>query len=111
MKSAKERKMEKKRRAKATNARKTDASRQRRLDNKAKRAAITKIDPNIKVNIIDQITYDSEGTRIKIENKKIVKWLPLESTPDEVTEDVIEKIEIRNKSALHRLADKIKRIK
>ena len=76
MKSSKERKMDRKRKHKALAASKTDKSRQRRLDNKAKRDEIHAIDPDMKVRVINQIAYDNEGAEIKVENGKIVKWLP-----------------------------------
>ena len=81
MKAAKERKMDRKRKHKALAASKTEKSRQRRLDNKAKRAEIHAIDPDMKVRVIDQVTYDENGAVIKVENDKITKWLPL-SVPE-----------------------------
>ena len=71
MKAAKERKMERKRNHKALAVAKTVASRQRRLDNKAKRAEIHAIDPDMKVIVINQVTYDDLGTEIMVENGKI----------------------------------------
>ena len=60
MRSAKERKMERKAKHKALAVAKTVKSRQRRLDNKAKRDEIHAIDPDINVKIIDQIAYDKD---------------------------------------------------
>ena len=77
MKAAKERKMDRKRKHKALAVSKTDKSRQRRLDNKAKRAEIHAIDPDMKVKVINQVTHDEDGAVIKVENGKITKWLPL----------------------------------
>ena len=77
MKAAKERKMDRKRKHKALAVAKTVKSRQRRLDNKAKRDEIHAIDPDMKVRVIDQVTYDEDGAVIKVENGKITKWLPL----------------------------------
>ena len=77
MKAAKERKMDRKRKHKALAVAKTVKSRQRRLDNKAKRDEIHAIDPDMKVIIKDQVTYDNDGAIIKIENGKVTKWLPL----------------------------------
>ena len=77
MKAAKERKMDRKRKHKALAASKTDKSRQRRLDNKAKRDEIYAIDPDMKVRVINQVTHDEDGAVIKVENGKITKWLPL----------------------------------
>ena len=71
MKSAKVRKMERKDRAKEVNARKSDIHRKRRLDNKAKREAIHAIDPNMKVIIVDQKTFDEHGTEIEVMNGKV----------------------------------------
>ena len=71
MKSSKGRKMERKKKAKEVSARKSDIHRKRRLDNKAKRAEIHAIDPDMKVIIKDQITYDNLGTEIMVENGKI----------------------------------------
>ena len=77
MKSSKERKMERKAKHKALSVAKTEASRRRRLDNKAKRAEIHAIDPDMKVRVINQVTHDEDGAVIKVENGKITKWLPL----------------------------------
>ena len=77
MKSAKERKMDRKAKHKAQAVAQTAKSRQRRLDNKAKRDEIHAIDPDMKVRVIDQVTYDDDGAVIKVENGKITKWLPL----------------------------------
>ena len=77
MRTAKGRKHDKKRKRKALNVTRTDESRQRRLDNKAKRDEIHVIDPDMKVRVINQVTHDEDGAVIKIENGKITKWLPL----------------------------------
>ena len=77
MKAAKERKMDRKRKHKALAASKTDKSRQRRLDNKAKRDEIHAIDPDMKVVIKDQVTYNDDGAVIKVDNGKVSIWLPL----------------------------------
>ena len=71
MKSSKERKMERKRKNKELSVAKTEKSRQRRLDNKAKRDEIHAIDPDMKVKVIDQVTYNYLGTEITVENGKI----------------------------------------
>ena len=128
MKSSKERKMDRKRKNKELSVAKTDKSRQRRLDNKAKRDEIHAIDPDMKVNVVNQVAYNEFGNKIEVVNNKIV------STADEsdinfnemahdvssvlksiVKQDgkytVIEKIETRNKSAIQRLTDKLKGIK
>ena len=74
MKSAKERKMERKRKNKELSATKTVKSRQRRLDNKAKRAEIISINSHAKIDIIDQETY-VDGVRVEIIDSKIVPIL------------------------------------
>ena len=71
MKSSKERKMERKAKHKALAVAKTVKSRQRRLDNKAKRDEILAIDPDINVKVIDQVTYNEYGIEIMVENSKI----------------------------------------
>ena len=72
MKSAKERTIERKRVRKEMNAKKTERSRARRIANGKKRDAIHAIDPDFKVIIMDQRTYDEYGTEIVIDNGKIV---------------------------------------
>ena len=71
MKSAKDRKMERKRKNKALSVAKTVKSRQRRLDNKAKRDEIHAINPDIKVVIKDQVTYDEDGNTITVYNNAL----------------------------------------
>jgi len=71
MKASKERKMDRKMKHKALSVKKTEESRQRRLDNKAKRAEIHAINPDMKVRVINQVTYDDLGTEIMVENGKI----------------------------------------
>jgi len=71
MKSSKERKMERKAKYKALSVEKTVKSRKRRLDNKAKRAEIHAINPDIKIVIKDQITYDELGTELMVENGQV----------------------------------------
>ena len=77
MRSAKVRKMDRKAKHKALAVAKTEKSRQRRLDNKAKRDEIHAIDPDMKVRVINQVTHDEDGAVIKVDNGKITKWLPL----------------------------------
>ena len=83
MKSSKERKMDRKRKHKALAVAQTEKSRQRRLDNKAKRAEIHAVDSNIKVIIKDQVTYDDLGTEIMVENGKIKTVEIFEPDPEE----------------------------
>ena len=68
MRSAKVRKMDRKAKHKAQAVAQTAKSRQRRLANKAKRAEIHAIDPDMKVKVIDQVTYNYLGTEITVEN-------------------------------------------
>ena len=111
MKAAKERKMDRKRKHKALGAAKTVKSRQRRLDNKAKRTKIKSINSHAKINIIDQETY-IDGVKVQVIDKKIV---PILSEPevvvaaDEGEVNVLEKIETHNKSAIQRLTDRFKK--
>ena len=76
MKSSKERKMDRKRKHKALAIAKTEKSRQRRLDNKAKRDEIHAIDPDMKVIVRDQVTYNNDGAAIKVENGKVTIAIP-----------------------------------
>ena len=71
MKSAKERKMDRKRKHKALGAAKTETSRARRLDNKAKRAEIISINSHAKIDIIDQETY-VDGVKVEVTDNRIV---------------------------------------
>ena len=58
MKASKDHKMDRKRKHKALAVAKTEKSRKRRLDNKAKRDEIHAIDPNMKIVVINQRIYD-----------------------------------------------------
>ena len=57
MKAAKERKMDRKRKHKALAVAKTEKSRKRRLDNKAKRDEIHAIDSSVKITIVNGIPH------------------------------------------------------
>ena len=83
MKSSKERKMERKAKHKALSVEKTVKSRQRRLDNKAKRDEIHAISPDMKVRVINQVTHDDLGTEIMVENGKIKTVEVFEPDPEE----------------------------
>ena len=74
MKSSKERKMDRKRKHKALGAAKTETSRARRLDNKAKRTEIISINSHAKIDIIDQETY-VDGVRVEVTDNRIVPVL------------------------------------
>ena len=109
MKSAKERKMDRKRKHKELGAARTAKSRQRRLDNKAKREAIHKIDPNLNIKIINQKTYVND-IEVNVKNGRLVMENAVEMMksviPDEV--DVVKEIKTSNKNALYRLANKLR---
>ena len=77
MKSSKERKMDRKRKHKALAIAKTEKSRQRRLDNKAKRDEIHAIDPDMKVKVVNQVTYNDDDIEIMVENGRIKAVLQL----------------------------------
>ena len=129
MRSSKDRTIEKKRRNKANKVQKTEASRGKRIANKAKREEIHAIDPNLKVFIMNEKIYDIHGTEVEVIDGKIKSIVPelvngiykLNDEPsdydDAVVEyqeaidndAVIEKIETRNKSAFRRLTDKLRR--
>ena len=116
MRNSKDRTIEKKRRNKATKVQKTEASRRKRIANKHKREEIHAIDPNLKVFIMNEKTYDIHGTEIEVVDGKIKAITPVDYD-DAVVEyqeaidndAVIEKIETRNKSAFRRLTDRLRR--
>ena len=116
MRSSKGRTIEKKRVNKANKIAKTERSRKQRISNKHKRQAIHDIDPNLKVFIRNEKTYDIHGTEIEVMNGKIraakLDDEIIKATMDfcnEPADTVIEKIETRNKSAFKRLTDKLRR--
>ena len=140
MRSSKERKHDKKRKQDTMSVKKTERSRTRRLANKAKRAKISAINPDMKVTVIDQRIYDKHGTEIEIVNDKIVaakldddvikaiaehysnpveepltepvKIRKSNGKMDEPTsEEIIDNIKTRNKNVLQRLTDKFKGLK
>ena len=115
MRSSKDRTIEKKRRGKAIKVQKTEASRRKRLANKHKRKEIHAIDPDMKVVVMNQKTFDQHGTEIEVIDGKIKAVTPVDYDDavieyQEVMDDeaVIEKIETRNKSAFRRLTDKLR---
>ena len=140
MRSSKERKHDKKRKQDTMSVKKTERSRTRRLANKAKRAKISAINPDMKVTVIDQRIYDKHGTEIEIVNDKIVAAKldddvikaiaehysnPVEEPLTEsvevrksngkmdepTSEEIIDNIKTRNKNVLQRLTDKFKGLK
>ena len=104
MKSSKERKMERKAKHKALAVAKTVKSRQRRLDNKAKRDEILAIDPDINVKVIDQVTYNEYGIEIMVENGKI-KCVPTVKVFNPEIEEV-EAVEVDDVNKFQKLVNK-----
>ena len=104
MKSSKERKMERKAKHKALAVAKTVKSRQRRLDNKAKRDKIHAIDPDMKVKVIDQVTYNEYGIEIMVENGKI-KCVPTVKVFNTEIEEV-EAVEVDDINKFQKLVNK-----
>jgi hypothetical protein len=76
MRSSKDRTIQKKRVNKANKIAKTEASRKKRIANKAKREEIHAIDPNLKVFIMNEKTYDIHGTEIEVVDGKIKSVAP-----------------------------------
>ena len=113
MKSSKERKMDRKRKHKELAISKTVESRQRRLDNKTKRDEIHAIDPDMKIVVINEKTYDKDGIEVQVIDGKIVNVLELAVPeifePGIVEVDLIDKIETKNRSAIQPLTDKLRR--
>jgi len=66
MRSSKDRTIQKKRVNKANKIAKTERSRKQRIANKHKREEIHAIDPDMKVIVMNQKTFDQYGTEIKI---------------------------------------------
>ena len=90
MKSSKERKHEKKRKQDEMKVMKTEKSRARRLDNKARRTEILSINSHAIIKIIDQETY-VDGVRVEVINGKIIP-------KDKMTEEYGETFNIQNPS-------------
>ena len=128
MRSSKDRTIQKKRVNKANKIAKTERSRKQRIANKHRREEIHAIDPDMKVIIMNQKTFDQHGTEIEVMDGKVraVKLddeiikatmdfckepADFDSAVEEYKEvvDVVEKIETRNKSAFRRLTDKLRR--
>ena len=70
MRSAKVRKMDRKAKHKAQAVAQTAKSRQRRLDNKARRDEIHTIDPSVKITIVNSIPYlhNQNGDTVELVN-------------------------------------------
>jgi len=93
MRSAKVRKMDRKAKHKAQAVAQTAKSRQRRLDNKAKRAEIHAINPDIKVKVIDQVAYDEDGNTITVYNNALSITSSIVTPTVEVFNSEIEEVE------------------
>ena len=131
MRSSKDRTIQKKRVNKANKIAKTERSRKHRIANKHRREEIHAIDPDMKVVIINQKTFDEYGTEIEVIDGhiKAVELKPeiikdtiefadqnlsdFDSAVEEykvvIEEPVVEKIKLKNKSALQRLTDRFKK--
>ena len=128
MRSSKGRTIKKKRVNKANKIARTERSRKQRIANKHRREEIHAIDPDMKVIIMNQKTFDQHGTEIEVMDGKIraaklddeiikatmdfcKEPADFDSAVEEYKEvvDVVEKIETRNKSAFRRLTDKLRR--
>ena len=118
MKSSKERKMDRKRKHKELAVAKTVRSRQRRVDNKAKRDEIHAIDPDMKIIVINEKTYDKDGIEVQVIDGKIVNVLEL-LVPEEFKPGIIEaekgkaidiQIEKERIGMFSKLANKIKKM-
>ena len=123
MRSSKDRTIQKKRVNKANKIAKTERSRKQRIANKHKREEIHAIDPDMKVIIMNQKTFDQYGTEIKIvdgaikaaESEIITESADFDSAVVEYQEvidkehQVVEEIKLKNKSALQRLTDRFKK--
>ena len=118
MRSSKDRTIEKKRRSKATKVQKTESSRRKRLANKAKREEIHAVDPSVKITIVNGIPHLHNKDNDVVELVNGIYTVVDEPTEyeDAVTEyqetiddDVIDKIKIKNRSALERLTDKLRK--
>ena len=93
MRSAKVRKMDRKAKHKAQAVAQTTKSRQRRLDNKAKRDEIHAIDPDIKIVIKDQVAYDEDGNTITVYNNALSITSSIVTPTVEVFNPEIEEVE------------------
>ena len=132
MRSSKDRTIQKKRVNKANKIAKTERSRKQRIANKHKREEIHAIDPDMKVIVMNQKTFDEYGTEIEVMDGKVraVKLDPeiVKATIDFCNEPadfdsavveyqevmdkehpVVEEIKTKNKSALQRLTDRFKK--
>jgi hypothetical protein len=111
MRSSKERKMERKAKHKALAVAKTIKSRQRRLDNKAKRDEILAINPDAKITIVDGITY-MNGAKVKVINGQIKSHLNTTPLVNETVEvfnpeiGEVEAVEVNDINKFQKLVNK-----
>ena len=116
MKSSKERKMERKAKHKALAVAKTVKSRQRRLDNKAKRDEIHAVDPNIKITIVNGIPHlhNENGDIVELVNGiyTVVEDKDAEKLVEEIVEvfnpeiEEVEAVEVDNISKFQTIVKK-----
>ena len=116
MKSAKERKMERKRKNKEISVAKTLKSRQRRINNKAKRDEIHAIDPSIKITIVNGIPYlhNKNGDIVELVNGvySVVEDKDTEKLVEEIVEvfndetEEMEAVEVKDISRFRKLTNK-----
>ena len=132
MRPSKGRTIEKKRVNKANKIARTERSRARRVANKHRREEIHAIDPDMKVVVINQKTFDKHGTEIEVMNGKItaaklddeIVKATMDFCKEPVDYDdavieyqevidkehqVVDKIKTENRSALQRLTDRFKK--
>ena len=110
MRNAKDRTIEKKRRNKTTKVLKTETSRRKRIANKHRREEIHAIDPNMKVIVKDQRTFDQYGTEVEVIDGKI-KPVLINGIYKLDVEPIVEEPVVENKSSFDKLLDKIRRDK
>ena len=78
MRSSKDRTIQKKRVNKANKVAKTERSRKQRIANKHRREEIHAIDPDMKVIVINQKTFDEHGTEIEVMDGHIKAVIPVD---------------------------------
>ena len=90
MKSSKERKMDRKIKHKALAVSKTEQSRQRRLDNKAKRDEIHAIDSSVKITIVNGIPHlhNENGDIVELVNG--IYTIVEDNDAEKLVEEIVE---------------------
>ena len=116
MKSAKERKMDRKAKHKAQAVAQTAKSRQRRLDNKAKRAEIHAIDSSVKITIVNGIPHlhNENGDIVELVNGiyTVVEDKDAEKLVEEIVEvfnpeiEEVEAVEVDDVNKFQKLVNK-----